>query len=147
MVPAMGGVFQPLTESDGVSLSGLSVVKRRTLKPRDLGQNVLGFSFHFEVREFTGRMVFDAQLLLNGVEHLQHPCQLMLGKQTNVQIQVSAVLHLIAQTILRDEHKGGKEDRFERYDHCQQSVGEWIERVHAETSGIEEDPDGKPCHM
>jgi hypothetical protein len=43
------------------------------LKARNLGQDVLLPGFHFEVREFTGRVVFDAQSILYGVEHWQAP--------------------------------------------------------------------------
>jgi hypothetical protein len=29
-------------------------------------------------------MVFDGHFVLNDIEHLQHPCQLMFGQQTDM---------------------------------------------------------------
>src|SRR6266498_1542180 len=121
--------------------------KRAPMKTLDFSQHILRFGFHFKIRKFAVLMVLDSHFVLNCIQHLQHPRQLMFGKQADVQVQVGTMLDLHTQAVLGNDHKCGKEDRFQRYDHCQESVRECIEWTHAKTSAIEKNPKAKPHDM
>jgi hypothetical protein len=61
-------------------------VERSLLKALDFRQHIFRLGFHLEIGKLAGLMVINAQFALKGIEHLQHPSQLMLGQQPNVQI-------------------------------------------------------------
>ena len=65
---------------DWASGSEFSFAERTLLKTRDFRQHVLWLGFHFKVRQIAVLMVRDAHFVLNGIEHLQHPRQLMFGQ-------------------------------------------------------------------
>lgn len=51
----------------------------------------IGPRFPLAVRQFAGRVVFDAELRLKRVEHLQCARQFLLGEQADLQVQSAAV--------------------------------------------------------
>ena len=74
-----------------------AILLHSPLKALDLFQHILGPGFHFEVGQFAVRIVIDPQFILNSIEHLQNSGQLMFGQQTDVHIQVSAMLGFSAK--------------------------------------------------
>src|ERR1043166_5295462 len=57
------------------------------------------------------------------------------------------MLAFFAQAVLADEHKCGQENRFQGYNHSQESVGKWVERTHADASSVQHNPHAKPHDM
>ena len=79
---------------------GLFFAERPLMKARDFRQHIFGLGFHFKVRQVAVLMIHDPQFVLNRIEHLQHPGQLMFGQQADVQIQVGAMLGFFAQAVV-----------------------------------------------
>ena len=92
-------------------------------------------------------MICDVQFGLDGVQHVKHACQLMLGQQSNMQIQNRATFRFLAHAILTDEDECRKKDRFQRNNHRQEPVGERVKGVHTEPSGVNQDPQPKPDYV
>src|SRR5262245_43357064 len=98
----------------------------------------------FELSQLRVGGVVDSQLVLNRVNHLQGSRQLVLGQQTNLQVEIRAPLGLFAQPVLADEDEGGQEDGLQRHDHGQKAVGEGIEGPQTQVSGVDQDPEREP---
>jgi len=59
------------------------------LQTLNLSQHLFRLGFHLEVGKFGILLVWYAELILDGIQHLQHSGQLILGQQVNMQVQVS----------------------------------------------------------
>src|SRR6185436_4585723 len=57
------------------------------------------------------------------------------------------MLGLRAEAVLRNEHEGGKENRFQGYDHGEKAVGKGVEGAHAGAPGVQKNPNAKPHDM
>ena len=60
----------------------------------DLGEDIFGLGFHFELRQVALGIVGDAEPFLDGVEHLEHTRDLVFGEQPDMQRQSGAAIGL-----------------------------------------------------
>ena len=94
------------TLSVGSVLAALTSAFDLAVHPVNLSEHVFRPGLHLQIGSLAVRVVLNAQLLLDGIEHLQHTGDFMLRQQPHVHIQRRPTVCLIPETVLTDEHKG-----------------------------------------
>ncbi len=88
--------------------------------------------------------MLNAGLLGHATEKLQELRHFVLGQQIDLQIQVGAHVGDDRRAVLADEHEGREEDRLERHDEREQTVGKRIEAAMPDPSLVLGDPPHEP---
>ena len=88
------------------------------------------------------------QALADESLQLENLCDLLLGQQINLQIEVIPLIYPLGHTVLLHQYKRGEQHRFDGDNHAKQNERVRIELPHAEEmAGVDDEPQGDPNNV